>query len=111
MQILKVVKDNKLPVEEVPNLIIFSDMQFDEAVAAGGNTKTQLEHIKQYFYDAGMEIHGAPYPPPGIVFWNLRGDITGYPAKADEENVQLLSGFSNSLLKHVLEVSRVTAGV
>jgi len=36
------------------------------------------------------------------VFWNLRGNTTGCPAGRDTDNVQLLSGFSPSLLELVL---------
>ncbi len=50
-----------------------------------------------------MAICGTPYPAPRIIFWNLRGDTLGSPAKSDDSNVQLLSGFSPSLLKHVME--------
>eukprot|EP01034_Spumella_vulgaris_P032611 gene32611-40244_t len=102
--ILDVVVANKLPVEEVPDLIIFSDMQFDEASGAGSHGRqTMLDSIKNMFHDAGVKICGTPYPAPRIVFWNLRGDTKGFPAKSDDSNVQLLSGFSPSLLKHIME--------
>eukprot|EP01034_Spumella_vulgaris_P032809 gene32809-40495_t len=106
--ILKIVIENKLPVEEVPDLIIFSDMQFNMAVGYSGygasaSSQTQLEQIKELFHDAAMKICGTPYPPPKIIFWNLRGDTHGFPAQAESENVQMLSGYSPSLLKFVLE--------
>jgi hypothetical protein len=97
-----VVRQQRLPVEEVPDLIIFSDMQFNEAVGRGSEA-TQLELVRKMFAEVGMEISGKPYPAPKIVFWNLRGDTVGFPACADDENVQMLSGFSPSLLKAVLE--------
>jgi hypothetical protein len=53
--ILDVVVDNKLPVDEVPDLIIFSDMQFDSAVSRDRQktTETQLKRIQNMFHDAG----------------------------------------------------------
>jgi hypothetical protein len=36
------------------------------------------------------------------VYWNLRGDTKGFVAQADTPNVQMLSGFSPSLLKLLL---------
>lgn len=124
-RIIDVIRENKLPADEVPDLIIFSDMQFDEATAdptiarnrlyslytplknkpANDNRKaTQMENIRKYFHDVGMEISGQPYPIPRIIFWNLRGDTTGYPATADDDNVMMLSGFSPSLFKFILQV-------
>ena len=101
-QILQVVREQKLPMEEVPDLIVFSDMQFDQA-AGSAKKMTQLEQIRKKFHDVGIEISGSPYPAPKIIFWNLSGHTVGFPAQADDENVQMLSGFSPSLLKFVLE--------
>jgi hypothetical protein len=101
-QILQVVREKRLAPEDIPDLIIFSDMQFDEAVGRGSQ-QTQLEQLKSMFHDVGIEISGKPYPAPKIIFWNLRGDTVGFPAQAEDENVQMLSGFSPSLLKYVLE--------
>eukprot|EP01038_Epipyxis_sp_PR26KG_P007317 gene7317-9969_t len=100
--ILKVVVDNRLPIDEVPDLIIFSDMQFNQADNKT-TSGTYLDIIKIKFADAGTTICGSPYPMPKIIFWNLRGNTRGHAAAQDSENVQLLSGFSPSLLKHVLE--------
>ena len=98
--IANTVLASRLPASDVPDLIIFSDMQFD--AAKGRRQSTQLENIQQRFHDIGVQLCGEPYPAPRIVFWNLRGNTTGYPAGCDYDNVQLLSGFSPSLLELVL---------
>lgn len=99
--IATVVESFNLGPEDIPDLIVFSDMQFDCAV--GGNQETQLQRIQRRFHDLGMRMRGSPFPAPRIIFWNLRGDTDGFPAQADSSNVQMLSGFSASLLKAVLE--------
>mmetsp|Transcript_30232 Transcript_30232/g.50573 ORF Transcript_30232/g.50573 Transcript_30232/m.50573 type:complete len:629 (+) Transcript_30232:70-1956(+) len=102
--ICNVVQEHRLPAEEVPDMIIFSDMQFDEtADRNSGTTATQLENVREMFAEVGRSICGQPYPAPKIIFWNLRAGTVGYPAASDDENVQMLSGFSPSLLKYVLE--------
>lgn len=111
VQIAKVVEANRLSIEEVPDLIIFSDMQFD--TANGYNNKKEmkngrakepfLESVKQRFRDLGKRIAGTPYPAPRIIFWNLRADTSGFPAQANENNVMLLSGFSPALFKFLVE--------
>lgn len=92
--ILQIVRDNKLPKEEVPDLIVFSDMQFN-AADKSYDTHYQLL-VKKY------KQLGSNYEPPRIVFWNLRGSTSGVPVSANTSNTQMLSGFSPSMLKLVL---------
>ena len=98
--ILHKVLESGMISEEIPYLIIFSDMQFD---VADKNHSTHLERAQKKFADKGLEC-------PRIIFWNLR-DATGLPAKSDDSNVILLSGFSQSLLKYVLEDEEVVEEV
>lgn len=100
--IYKVVEEQRLSMDQVPDMIVFSDMQFDQA---DHGFKTHYQSIKEEFARLGMEISGEPYLPPRIIFWNLRGNsYSGVhaPVTAAQENVQLLSGFSPSMLKLVL---------
>ena len=59
-----------------------------------GSYLTSLEHIRNYFNSTAWEI-------PEFVVWNLRGDQTtsGSIAAADTPGVQMISGFSTSMLK------------
>jgi len=105
-RIIEVCQNNKLGPEDIPDLIIFSDMQFDEADGSNGkggdNRATQHERIVKKFHDVGIKICGKPYPAPRVIYWNLRSDTVGFPTEADAGNVQLLSGYSPSLFKAVL---------
>jgi hypothetical protein len=92
--IFKVVRDNKLPQEEVPDLIVFSDMQFDEA---DKQYETHYQLLEKKYKQLGPE-----YKPPRIIFWNLRGSTTGYPVTANISNTQMLSGFSPSMLMRII---------
>jgi len=98
--ILRGAEEAKLKPDEVPDLIVFSDMQFD--CAGGSSWETHLERLTRRFAEVGTRVCGEPYAPPRIVFWNLRGDTCGYPAQANTPNVQMLSGYSPALLKLVL---------
>ena len=44
------------------------------------------------FYKAGMQVCGAPWTPPTIVYWNVR-DTGGFPVQSNTPNTQMLSGF------------------
>lgn len=95
------IEQHHLKEEDIPAMIIFSDMQFDEAVS--GSKATQLVRITRRFHDLGMKLYNKPLARPLIIFWNLRGDTVGFPATATTENVQMLSGFSPALFKHLVE--------
>ena len=97
--ILKVACDAKLTPDQIPDLIIFSDMQFNEAGSFG---ETMFMLMTRRFAEEGMKICGSPWQLPKIIFWNLRGDTQGYPVDENQKNVQMLSGFSPSLLKLLL---------
>jgi hypothetical protein len=91
--ILEIAVLNKLSNDEIPDLIVFSDMQFNEA---DSKFLTHYEIIKKKFNKVGYSTI------PKIIFWNLRGDTSGFPVDSKCENVQLLSGFSPSLFKLIL---------
>lgn len=87
-----------LKQDDMPERIyVFSDMQFDEA---DSGYHTHYESIKKKYENAG-------YALPQLVFWNLRSSSTNpnYPANLLNTNVALLSGFSPSIIKAVLNVS------
>jgi len=101
--ILGVAVDNKVPQEEMPKyLVIFSDMQFNQAsgyhsYSRRGTNKpdTMMEMSKKLYEDAGYEM-------PVVIFWNLNGENGNQPASAQEGNVLMVSGFSPAMIKPVL---------
>ena len=101
--ILEVCVEARLRPDQIPDLIVFSDMQFDQAGRGhGGAWETAHQRIVRRFAEAGVKACGEPWPAPEVTYWNLRGDTVGFPAAADTPGVQLLSGFSPSLLKLLL---------
>jgi hypothetical protein len=113
-RIASIVEAKRLTQEEIPDMLVVSDMQIDEASGSGGygyyghgsgskpkGWETIYEKIRTMFHDLGMKIHDAPFDPPKIIFWNVRA-TTGFPAAADQEGVMLMSGYSPALMKFVL---------
>merc|ERR1711939_833240 len=86
--------EGNVKAEDVPDLIVFSDMQFD--AASGPGWETHHERLTRVWAEKGYEL-------PTITYWNLRGDTQGgFMADAKTPGVRLLSGFSPALLKLVL---------
>lgn len=95
--ILRAIIENKMDPLEVQDmvLVILSDMQMD--VADKTNKNTLYDTINTRYKEAGMAIHGIPYKPPHILFWNLRS-TDGFPCLANQHNTSMMSGFSPNLL-------------
>ena len=119
LRILEAAVSAKLTPDEVPDMIVFSDMQFDCANGAygygygrgrgpSGGWSTQYERLQTKFAEAGERICGQPYAPPRIIFWNLRSSV-GFPVAKDCPNTQLIAGFSPALLKLVLTGAELVA--
>jgi hypothetical protein len=87
---------NKVPNSDMPTtLIVFSDMEFNAGSRYYNTAVPASERTKKQFTDAGYEV-------PNIVWWNIRsrGDTT--PARATDDGMALVSGFSPSIMKNVL---------
>jgi len=86
-----------VPQEHMPTmLLVLSDMQFNQS-QRGGN-KPHFELMTKEFEEAGYKL-------PKIVFWNLRASVCdGSPAKANQDGVALVSGFSPILMKAILAI-------
>ena len=89
--------------ESMPTmLLVLSDMQFDESQSGGyGNEPmTHFSWMEDEFEKAGYKL-------PKIVFWNLDAHF-GTQAKCSDKNVAMVSGFSPSIMKAILEAKEFT---
>ncbi len=103
--VLQRMVHGKVPVGEEPeDLIVITDMGFDQAMNPYGRAsvwETQLTRIRREFEEAGVALYGAGkgWKAPRIVIWNVRAEFKDFHAKADQEGVVQLSGWSPSILK------------
>ena len=88
--ILSAAKSCNLSESEMPEqIVIVSDMQFDEATS---RNETNFEAIDRRFRSAGFKR-------PNIVFWNVNGRYCNTsPVTFREEGTALVSGYSPSIL-------------
>jgi hypothetical protein len=80
------------------NIIILSDMQFDNIE---GETKTNFQSINEKYKKYGLIR-------PKLIFWNLRGNTIDFPTSFNDDNVILISGFSPSIINNLLEDGDIT---
>jgi hypothetical protein len=106
-----------LPGKEPDNLIVLTDMNWDEACGSNersqytGNAyrhivktsewQTHVEMIREAFKRAGEDLHGEGngWKMPRIIIWNIASTSTDFHAQADTEGVAMLSGWSPTLFK------------
>jgi hypothetical protein len=95
--ILDAIIQNKMAPQDVQDmvLVILSDMQIDQGDNC--NKDTLYKTMENKYAEAGIRVHGSPYKPPHILFWNLRS-TSGFPSLANQPNTSMMSGFSPSLL-------------
>lgn len=98
--LLDVAKKNNVSVDDfIKKLYIISDMQFDRCVV-GSDKVTLFDSVKEQYELAG-------YPMPEIVFWNVNA-YANVPVSLNEHGVKLVSGYSPSILKNLLNNSSQT---
>ena len=92
-KILRTAIEGNVPQSEMPNvLLILSDMQFDQCTT---HDDSAMEMIKRKYIDNAYNV-------PNIVFWNLNAH-DNVPVKYDTRGAALVSGFSPSIVKAVLQ--------
>tara|TARA_Y100001970_G_scaffold269643_1_gene362419 strand:- start:982 stop:2334 length:1353 start_codon:yes stop_codon:yes gene_type:complete len=91
--ILRVAKKHDVLPDSMPSMIlVLSDMQFDES--QNHSNQTHFSWMEEEYEKAGYKL-------PKIVFWNLEAHF-GTPARCKDDSVAMVSGFSPSIMKAVL---------
>ena len=108
--ILNVAIQNQVKQDEIPsNILIVSDMEFDEATTRGGwgydyysddprggkPNKTLFDSIRGRWEKAGYKL-------PRLVFWNVCSRTGTIPVTTNELGVALVSGFSPNIADMVM---------
>ena len=91
-----------IPESQMPkNILIISDMEFDEAT---DDTSTNFTEIKTLYNEAGYKL-------PNIIFWNVKGRTNNCPVTIKDKGVALVSGCSPSILKSIFKGEVTPMGI
>ena len=92
--ILNTAINNNLRADELPaNILIISDMEFNEATTSRG--KTLFGGIARKYAQYGYKL-------PKLIFWNVMSRTNVIPVNQNENGVVLVSGFSPNIMKMVM---------
>ena len=98
--VLKTAIQNNLKQEEIPTLLIVSDMEFDQATSHGWNARKSMFVPLFKTIEKKFKVHG--YKLPKLIFWNVMSRTGTIPMKENAAGVSLVSGFSTNVIKAVL---------
>lgn len=94
--ILGRAQKHHLAAADMPTtILIISDMQFNQATREP--SASVMDMMRKAYAESG-------YVMPKVVFWNVRAS-KGQPVKQTDTGVALVSGYSPSILKSILEMT------
>lgn len=94
--ILNSALENNVQPDGMPTkVLILSDMEFNKCIV--NPKQNAMEMIESAYCYAGYKV-------PQIVFWNLKSRHNNIPVKFNKLGTALISGFSPSILKSVLNM-------
>ncbi len=101
--ILATALENNLPQSELPsNILILSDMEFNECATSTAYGKVRGRGFKKLFTVIREKYECYGYQLPRLVFWNLCSRSETIPLKENALGVALVSGFSPVIVNMVL---------
>lgn len=98
--VLDTVIRNNIPQEEIPTILVVSDMEFDPVHewndgCMGDVSKALFDTIRDEWKSHGYNL-------PKLIFWAVASRTGGIPIKEHESGTILVSGFSSSIFKMVM---------
>ena len=107
--VLETAVNNKLKQEDIPDLLILSDMHFDQGTRwscgySWGTTTSNYNAKKRALFEGiRKQYEAAGYKLPRITFWCICGGRDSVvPVQTNELGVALVSGFSQNICKMVM---------
>jgi hypothetical protein len=103
--IIEYGKEHNIDDEDMPKkLFIYTDMQFDEAIAETDEATAESERkscgIETLYKTIAKMFKASDYTPPKFIFWNLNSSHKeSFPVNCKTEGTAMISGFSEQLLK------------
>jgi hypothetical protein len=95
--ILKTAVDSKMKQEDIPDVLIISDMEFNCATTLRYDRSN--DRLKTLFETISGKFNAKGYKMPGLIFWNVNSRTNAMPLQQNDQGLKLLSGFSQNILK------------
>lgn len=93
--VLDTVVENKVPQDDIPDILVISDMEFDESHTRCGNSKALMRIIRDQWNEKGYKL-------PKLIFWNVASRTGAIPITTNDNGVILVSGFTTAIANMVM---------
>ena len=104
--LLKTAVDNQVAPEDMPEyLFIVSDMEFNIAC---GNGYWQPRKSETNFAEIERKYRASGYRRPNVIFWNVNARGQNLQVEADQNGTAMISGFSPSILRPLLNAEQIS---
>jgi hypothetical protein len=99
--VLDTAKKNKLKQEDIPDILVISDMEFDGCVGTNADAKERNNWYspmerpsKTLFQEIADRYKAEGYSLPRLIFWNTSSRTGTVPVRENDLGCMLVSGFS-----------------
>lgn len=101
--ILQTAVEHNMDQSELPsNILIISDMEFNECVVTNNTEYGDIEKMDKMFDEFNKRYVDHGYKLPRIIFWNVGSRTGTIPMKENELGVTLVSGYSHNVANMVM---------
>lgn len=100
--VLRTAVKNHMKQEDIPDLLIVSDMEFDGATTNFGWRNTSDSAKATLFAKIEAKFNAAGYQLPKLIFWNVMSRTNTIPVQENVKGLALVSGFSTNVMDCVL---------
>ncbi len=94
-QLLQLAKTSGATQAELPALVFFSDMEFDDFGPDDRGLESTFQYFQRQFEAIGLKM-------PEVVFWNICNRSETVPLRRNDLGMVLCSGFSQQIMRAVL---------
>lgn len=106
--LLQTAVSNSVPAEDMPTyLFIVSDMEFNMATGRYGYWNHPSKQDTN-FSQIDKKYQAAGYVRPNVIFWNVAARAKNIQVEFDQNKTAMISGFSPSIVRPVLNAEAIT---
>lgn len=103
--VLQIAIRGKCTADEIPTLVFFSDMEYDEAFVRNfkhcGTVNFKSNEMEALFDQMSERYRSYGYELPKLVFWNIDNRSATIPKIENDRGLILVSGYSENLVSMI----------
>tara|TARA_B100000424_G_C22933610_1_gene496695 strand:- start:606 stop:2249 length:1644 start_codon:yes stop_codon:yes gene_type:complete len=99
--ILQIAIDKKLNENEIPDIVIITDMDLNDALVNHDLYNEIYLNFYNKFFQEGLKNINKPWKVPFVKYWNIKGDFN-VNINHNIKNIKIYNGYSQMLFEHII---------